>query len=556
MCTPSVVTKFLWLRMIVLALVVGAGSMIMQLSQEIEAAPLYLLLLASYLVGGVVVAGTRAGLPAERGMWMLMVTDVVWGTAVIHYSGGVGSQFSLIFCLSIIAAAFVLDGRGGLSIAIVASVCFVSYAVLQSEGYVHPPSRWIEASAVWSQGLLQTYMHVSVFFLVGAVGDYLAERSRLKGYELREAETELKQLKVDTDNILKQMSSGVLVCDADGRVLTINPTAEDILEVSRSKVLGQDANSALTEAVPEFAELLRGALETKMRRQRRELTLREGESNELPLGVSLSMMRDEDGRKRGVIALFQDLTEVRRMQSRVRKADRLAAIGELSANIAHELRNPLASISGSIELLYNEVKLSGENKRLMELIMKESGRLDRIITNFLEFARMRPPSADRVHVSHCLEDVIMLLSNNVAVSRMAAIEIEDRAGDVVIKFDEEQMKQVFVNLIINACEVMDDGGRLTVSLKTIDQEWLAIAFKDEGPGISDEVQAHLFEPFFTRKEGGTGLGLAIANKIVAAHGGKIRGKNRAGGGAEFVVLVPLNNVGRRADTLQPAGSTL
>ena len=139
---------------------------------------------------------------------------------------------------------------------------------------------------------------------------------------------------------------------------------------------------------------------------------------------------------------------------------------------------------------------------------------------------------------------------------MAGIEIEDRAGDVVIKFDEEQMKQVFVNLIINACEVMDDGGRLTVSLKTIDQEWLAIAFKDEGPGISDEVQAHLFEPFFTRKEGGTGLGLAIANKIVVAHGGKIRGKNRTGGGAEFVVLVPLNNVGRRTDTLQPAGSTL
>ena len=554
--SPSLFTKFLWLRMIVLALVVGAGSMIMQLSQEMEAAPLFLLLIASYLAGGVVVASKRAGLPAERGMWMLMVSDVVWGTAVIHYSGGVGSQFSLIFCLSIIAAAFVLEGRGGLTIAIVASVCFVSYAVLQSEGFVHPRFRWIEARAVWSQGLLHTYMHVSVFFLVGAVGDYLAERSRLKGHELREAETELRQLRVDTDNILKHMSSGVLVCDADGRVLTINPTAEDILEVSRSKVLGQDADSALTEAVPEFAELLKGALKTQMRRQRRELTLREGEPTELPLGVSLSMMRDEDGRKRGVIALFQDLTDVRRMQSHVRKADRLAAIGELAANIAHELRNPLASISGSIEFLYNEVKLSGENKRLMELIMKESGRLDRIITNFLEFARMRPPSADQVHVSRCLEEVIMLLSNNAAVSRMAGIEIEDRAGDVVIKFDEEQMKQVFVNLIINACEVMEDGGRLTVSLKTIDQKWLAIAFNDEGPGISDEAQAHLFEPFFTSKEGGTGLGLAIANKIVAAHGGKIRGKNRAGGGAEFVVLVPLKNVGRRADTLQSAGSKL
>jgi len=552
--SPNLFTKFVWLRMIVLALVVGAGSMIMQLSQEIEATPLYVLVLASFLAGGVVVASRRAGLPAKHGIWMLMVSDVVWGTALVHYSGGVGSQFSLIFCLSIIAASFLLGGRGGLIIAIIASVCYVSYAVFQSEGYVKPGFRWFDASAVWSQGLMQTYMHVSFFFVVGAVGDYLAERSRRKGYELQEAETELKQLKVDTDNILKHMSSGVLVCDSDGQVLMINPTAEYILEVSRSNVLGHNADSVLADAVPEFVEVVQEALNSNMRRQRRELTLREGKPKELPLGVSLSMLRDEEGNKRGVIALFQDLTEVRRMQMRVRQADRLAAIGELSANIAHELRNPLASISGSIEMLYNEVKLSGENKRLMELIMKESGRLDRIITDFLEFARMRPPSADQVHINQCIEDVVMLLSNNAAVSRMENIKIDNSVGDVVITFDEEQMKQVFVNLIINACEIMNDGGRLTVSLTKGEEAWLEITFRDEGPGISDEAQAHLFEPFFTTKEGGTGLGLAIANKIVTAHGGKLIGKNRRDRGAEFVVLIPLKNAGQHADSFEHAGS--
>jgi two-component system sensor histidine kinase PilS (NtrC family) len=242
--------------------------------------------------------------------------------------------------------------------------------------------------------------------------------------------------------------------------------------------------------------------------------------------------------KRGVIAVFKDLTEVREMEERMRKADRLAAIGELSAGIAHEIRNPLASISGSIEMLYNELELAGDDKRLMQLVMRESDRLNRIINDFLEFARLRPPTRRAVSVSKCLVEVVTLLRNNPAVKNGVETEIRSASDDVVVEFDEEQMKQVMLNLAINACEAMHGSGKLVIETKRTADGRAKVVFQDEGCGIGDEARAHLFEPFFTTKEGGTGLGLAIANKIVEAHGGRIEARNRSGGGAEFSVVLP------------------
>jgi two-component system sensor histidine kinase PilS (NtrC family) len=262
------------------------------------------------------------------------------------------------------------------------------------------------------------------------------------------------------------------------------------------------------------------------------------------------MLKDESGRKRGVIAVFQDLTEARKMQERMRKADRLAAIGELSAGIAHEIRNPLASISGSIEMLYNELELNGENKRLMELIIKESDRLDRIINDFLEFARLRAPSRDAVSVTRCLDDVFVLLGNTPAMQGGLETEIRHLDGDVTVRIDEEQMKQVLFNLAINACEAMGGVGTLVVETARTEDGQVKITFADEGSGIGEEEAARLFEPFFTTKEGGTGLGLAIANKIVEAHGGRFEVQNRAQGGAEFSIVIPISGAALEENVIE------
>ncbi|UCG52396.1 MAG: PAS domain S-box protein [Candidatus Latescibacterota bacterium] len=548
---------FLGLRTIILALVVGAGIVILQGTQgEITVGPLYVLLVCGCVVGGVFFVGLRLGLPPSVCVWSIMVADVILETALVHYSGGMSSQFSLIFCLSIIAAAFLLQVHGGLGIALLASFAYLSYGVLQAKGVLSPPGPSGLDGQTASAGFLHAYMHVSLFFMVGAVGGYLAQRIRLKGRELQNAETELQRLKVDTNNIINNMSSGILVVDSKAKILTINPTAEEILGVEKEDVVGLGVEAALGPLVPHFAQEMLEALVEKQNKRRHEISIRTRDGRRMPLGLSISILKDEKGRARGVIAVFQDLTEARKMQEKMRKADRLAAIGELSAGIAHEIRNPLASISGSIEVLYNELDLSGENRRLMELIVKESDRLDRIINDFLEFARLRPPSLDNVSLTRCLDDVFVLLRNNPALKCGIETEVRHLDGDVTVRFDEEQMKQVLLNLAINACEAMDRPGKITVQTQRVGSDDIKITFTDEGTGIGEEEIARLFEPFFTTKEGGTGLGLAIANKIVEAHGGRIEVRNRELIGAEFSILIPIRMPVRRQETaevLHPVG---
>jgi two-component system sensor histidine kinase PilS (NtrC family) len=524
--------------MIVAALIIGAGIMIIQLTSDgVPVQPLYLLLIVSYLCGGVLYLAVRGGLNPTVGLWGIMVADILLETAILHYSGGAVSQFSLIFYLTIVSGAIMLQVPGGVGTAIIASVCYATYGALEQAGWVHPPLNGLPHVAS-APGLLQSYLHISIFLLVGSVGGHLADRMRHKAALLEEAESNLEQLRIDTDNILDHMSSGVLVTDSDGKILAINPAAEEILGFPKDAVISSMMKDVFADSMPEFVFELTYALNTDKNKFRHEITIVNAHQRKIPLGISISLLRDQHGVKRGVIAVFQDLTEVREMQERIRKADRLAAIGELSAGIAHEIRNPLASISGSIEMLYNELSLTGEYKRLMELVMKESDRLDRIISDFLEFARMRQPALREVPLERSIEDTLMLLNGNLVAKMGLRTEFDNACGPVSVRADEEQLKQVFFNLAINACEVMEPGKTLRITLEQENEQWIKVSFIDNGPGIGAEDMERLFEPFFTTKEGGTGLGLAITNKIVEAHGGRITFRNHEAGGAEFSVFLP------------------
>jgi two-component system sensor histidine kinase PilS (NtrC family) len=536
---------FLGLRMIILALVVGAGIMIGQLSQEnIAVGRLYVLLVASCVFGGLTYAAMRAGAKAALAMGLLTVVDILMEALFLHYSGGMASPFSMVFCLSIIAAAFLFEVPGGFGAALLASVSYVGYGLLESRRVLTPGGTATDLVDP-SYQYLKTYMHVTMFFLVGAVGGFLAERTRRKGRQLLNAEEKLQGARIDTDNILEHMSSGVLVLDSEGKIASINPVARQILNVDHRDVRSLDVRAAFGETTPDFAAELLRALASNESRHRHEMTIQRSGRRPLPLGISTSRLRDHDGHGTGIVAIFQDLTEVRDMQEQVRKADRMAAIGHLSAGIAHEIRNPLASISGSIELLSNELNVTGEHKRLMELVVEESDRLDRIINDFLEFSRMRAPSAEEVSIEECIDDIAVLLNNNADITCNVATRIHDSCRNLLVRFDEEQMRQVFLNLGINACEAMESGGEMLIVAEVLPDRALCISFHDQGAGISDEARRHLFEPFYTTKEGGTGLGLAIANKIVEAHGGKIEARNRDEGGAVFSVVLPRTTLLKR-----------
>lgn len=554
------IDRFLLLRVVITTLVVGAGLLIVQLTNKNFAIrPICYLLALSAGLGFVHSFLFRMGLEQRRVVWSILVSDIFIATAIVHYSGGVASPFCLIYCISIIAAAFLLEVHGGLGIALFASCSYIAYAVFQFSGSLVPPvtrNPSVISSDPW---IVKLYLDVSLFFLVGSVSGYLAERMKAKGRQLETAETELKQLRIDTDNILHNMSSGVLVADSERRVLTINPAAEEILGVEENDLQGKNLSDAFGTTMPELNRELLDAFDAEVGKSRHEITVQSGQGKIIPLGISISILQTS-GRKRGVIAVFQDLSEVREMEERMRKADRLAAVGALSAGIAHEIRNPLASISGSIEMLQNELKLEGEHKRLMKLIMRESDRLDRIISDFLEFARMRPPTLRDMPVDTCIEDVLALLRTNMGISRGIEIRLMKKVEEAWACIDEEQMRQVFLNLCINACESMRGKGRLLIELAVGDREELKISIQDEGPGIGEEAEKHLFEPFFTTKDGGTGLGLAIANKIIEAHDGRIAFRNREEGGAEFCVVLPLKrmNVNRNDtayETLEAAAGT-
>ncbi len=540
--------RFLLLRMAVAALVVGAGALIIQVTSEgFPVSPLYVTLVVIAATGGIGAAAMHAGAPARAVVWGLIGADLLVEAVLVHYSGGVSSQFSLVYALTIVAAAFLEAMPGGMATAAAASACYVLYGTAESAGWIVPPARDQLVVPPHRFGVLDVYMHVALFFLVGTVGGYLSRRIRDKGRALESAENELKQLRVDTDYILNNMSSGIVVVDTNRRVITINPAACEILSLRRDDVLTRPLEAVLGDGAASLRRELLDALATGRDVHRHEVTVESADGRRVPLGLSTSIMRDAGGRLRGVIAVFQDLTEVKEMRERVRRADRLAAVGELSAGIAHELRNPLASISGSIELLAGELELEGEHRRLMELILRESDRLDRIISEFLDFARLRHPSRRPVDLGACLEEVLVLLRNN---ARAEGVDVVlERRGEVgPVRVDDEQMRQVFTNLAVNACEAMEGRGRLEVTLEADGDDGVRIVFRDTGPGVVAPQRERLFEPFFTTKEGGTGLGLAIAGRIVAAHGGTIDVRNVDGGGAEFVIRLPVGRIETVRDT--------
>lgn len=536
---PRAFERFLVLRTIVAAMIVGAGITIVQLTDELtQVGPLYKLLGLSVVVGAIAFGLTRLKVAVAKSAWVVVTADVALALGIMHYSGGVGGQFTTVFCLTIAAATFLLAMPGGLWASLLSSLCFVGYQILEAQGIVDPPGRELYAQGR-SSGIMDAYMHTSMFLLVGTVGGYLADRMRHKGRALRHAETALEQLRVDTNYILENMSSGVLVIDSVCRVVTMNLAAEEILETAKSDVLGKHIDEALGRRVPDLAHELVQSLSMERGKRRHEIAAHARDGKDRPLGISISLLTDSADRRRGVIAVFQDLTEVHEMRERVRKADRLAAIGELSAGIAHELRNPLASISGSIEMLYEELKLDGENGRLMELIMRESDRLDRIISDFLDFAKIRHPKRMPARLDKCLSETMVLLKKNAEKSEGISIRLECAEDMPFVYMDDEQMRQVFMNLAVNSCEAMEKGGTLDVVAGPTGAGQVRVAFCDSGPGISPEGMERLFEPFFTSKDGGTGLGLAIANKIVVAHGGVIEYRNREQGGAVFTITLPI-----------------
>jgi two-component system sensor histidine kinase PilS (NtrC family) len=488
----------------------------------------------SLLVVGVVSAvfwlltRLRRGLTVQTYGQLAVDLGLVSGLAA--HTGGRESQFVLFFALVVITGGILGRLPGGLFAAAGACVAFVALPWLAAAAGSRADPTLV--SSLPRPGLILAFLAV-----VGVLAGILGERAGRTRDDLERTARELDRVRVDNDVILRHLTSGVLTVNREGRVAYVNPAAESMLGLRGLELRGRTLAQALPERLQPLRDVMLDTLGRGLPRARVEVTLQTDGGRALPAGVSTNPLV-HDGEVGGVVAVFTDLTEVREMERRARRNETLAELGALAAGIAHELRNGINPISGSVECLQRELKLEGENAVLMELIARECTRLNRFVTDLLNYSRER----DLVPAAYDLDAQLAELRDVAARDPRAAagttVAFEPGPGHGRVVADQEMLRQVWLNLAANALEAMPGGGRLVVRRRAAAPGRTVVEFSDGGTGIAPEDLARVGQPFFTTKQGGTGLGLAIAQRIVERHGGTLSLESEPGRGTIARVSLP------------------
>lgn len=461
--------------------------------------------------------------------------DILLVSVLVHLTGGIDSGFAPLYHLSIIAGSIILYRRGGY---IAASISSIVYGGMLDMQYYDVLFFRRSHNFSAAQVLYHVLISIISFYIVAFLSGYLSERLRRTRQELQKKSSDFYDLRVLQEHILRNVGNGIVTLDLDGRITSWNEAARQITGYTRQEI------SLEWQRV--FGEGIKGIFGHTDR-------LREGpyhfdgiitkkDGSYAILRMTASLLKDEHDIVRGIILVFQDITRMVEMEERVRRQERLASVGSLAAGIAHEIRNPLASLFGSIEILRNDLDLKGDNRRLMDIVLREAGRLNSIITEFLEYARPTPANTDCISLQSIVSETVMLLRN----SRDFRSDITIKADidpDAVIQGDPQRIRQVFWNLLINSCQAMPNGGEISVTAalehaSDIDDKNVVITIRDTGEGIKPENRDRIFDPFFTTKPGGTGLGLAIVYRIVSDHNGTIDVDSSPGGGTVIKIVLP------------------
>jgi two-component system sensor histidine kinase PilS (NtrC family) len=498
-------------------------------------------------VYGLVLPRVRGG---ARFAAINVATDIAIVSGLVGFSGGADSVFAFLYVLVAVYAALLFEPRGALATAGLAVLAHG--AVLLAAG-----TGWLPAAPLGAPGprpvvLAVWAVNAGAVLLVAALASRLGTELRRTGEALRARTRDLSQLARLHQQTVESLMSGLLTVDPAGRITSFNPEAERITGRSAALALGRDVE----EVLPGIRELAiarageRGPAQTRVR-----TPYLSGRGERLHLGLGAYVLKDAEGRPAGHVLIFQDVTQVVEMERELRRSERLAAIGSLSASIAHEIRNPLASISGSIQVLEKRTPALADDReaqRLMQIVLRETDRLNTLITDFLLYARPGPRRVTAVVLADVMDEVLRMFE---AVRPPAVDLAVALAPGLVLHADAEQIRQVLWNLVLNAAQAMEKGGRLEIRAARAEappqegvagrrneeqpqQAWVEIAVSDEGVGIPMDALDRIFDPFFTTKRGGSGLGLAIVHRIVEQHAGSIRVESSPLAGTRFVLLLP------------------
>jgi len=449
-----------------------------------------------------------------------LMLDVIFEVMLIYITGGIDSWFSFTLILTIISSSIILNKRAGYLIATLSSILYGTLINLQLYNFLPITS---ESLMEEKDYLYKIFVHIISFYLTAYLSGYLSSRLEKTVQRLEEKDIDLRDLEFFNREVVESLPGGLLTTDPFGKILTLNRAAENILNVKKSSAIGQRIDSVLPFFTFPFSE----------GRREKKITV---DGVQKIIGLTISAFRGIAENAKGFIVIFQDLTQLKRLEVEMKQKEKWAAIGELSASIAHEIRNPLASLKGSIEMLKEDSVSKNYKKRLMEIALIEMERVDCIITDFLTYSWPSPAEAKRIDLHSVLDETLELLKN--VEQSKGSISINKKYTDKLeVYADPRKMRQVFWNLGINAVESMPEGGELVVATRKTERD-VEIVFIDCGVGMDEKIIEKIFYPFYTTKERGTGLGLAIAYRIVEEHAGRINVKSSPGIGTTFEVILP------------------
>ncbi len=498
--------------------------------------PLYYLIAATYALTILYVLALRFAPHPEAQVYVQVVVDLLIITGLVYLTGGTGTRtgFMLLYPISVLSGSILLYRGKGLLLAGLATLFYAGVLAAVRSGVI-PPQGLADVPFMLEKHLLYSVFVTGVSCAtVALIGSYLSESLRAAGEQLEEAAGQVADLQELNKVIVDSIHSGLITADSGGRIIYVNNFGESILGVRTADIRGRPLRQLIGSPLLEPLALQARASYEGLARF--EVVYRRPDGTALDLGVSVSPLATAQPGG-GYLLVFQNLTEIKRLELQVRIKEKLAAVGEMAAQLAHEIRNPLGSISGSAQVLMREANMSEEQERLLAIITRESKRLSETLNHFLYQARPALPPSGPVDIGRAVEEAVTLLRNGPEVREGQSVEFEADGGPHVCLADPDQIKQVFWNLARNGLEAMPAGGVLQVRLSCRGDD-LVLAVRDQGRGMGRDAQQRVFEPFHSDTPMGTGLGLAIVYRIVREHRGDITVRSAPARGTEVEVRLP------------------
>jgi two-component system sensor histidine kinase PilS (NtrC family) len=530
-------------RLVLITLVLGSTLALWWVSDVDLATPssmvVYAIIATTYLLTIVYALAVNRAVDLGRLANIQLALDLVISALLMHVTGGAQSAYTFFFPLSIIAAAIIHFRTGAVVVAGAAALLYSAVALL---GWLELlPVTQGQAVLPWDATAVELgramALNLAACAGVAVLASNLGSQIQQTTASLASQRDVTANLYALHEDIVRSLSSGLITVNEGGVVLTVNQAACDLLGAPADALIGRP----LAEVMPGIEQALT-AIGTQRVAQRRDLVRARPGGDEQVLAVSVSQLRNNRDQVIGGVVNFQDLTEMRAMERQVRRAERLAVVGTLAAGVAHEIRNPLASISGSIELLRGAPQVDEDSRALMDIVTREVDRLNILITDLLDYTNPQPRALVALDLAVLARETVQVFAQDRSLEPVRVTCEGPAALELVA--DPARIRQVLWNLLRNAAE----AARSRVLVRVAGRDDTAVLeVCDDGPGIEPEHLERVFDPFFTTKSQGSGLGLATCHSIAREHGGSIRAENQPGGGCRFVVTLPLQAQARTAD---------